>query len=170
MAEDLLSRLANPDRYNMLKDLGRIDENKIFEEQIDAQPRAQNLKPAKPLQPHNSQVIQQSIQKVEVKPLESASKHPEQNTLDIFAKPIDVKEEPKTFEEVKVEPKIEGPVQIAEEIKEEPVSISIEPTREFIKSYIPEPPREVQGKSITMEDIDVKKVESFFNRLIGGSL
>lgn len=162
MAEDLLSRLANPDRYNMLKDLGRIDEKKIFEEQIDAQPRAQNLKPAKPLQ-NNSIPVEQ---KIDVNPINDAAKHPEQNTLAAFAKPevsVEVKEEVKVELQTVEEPVVE--------VKNDTfLDISNEPVREVIRSYIPEPPRDVQGKSLTMEDIDVKKVESFFNKLIGGSL
>jgi hypothetical protein len=163
MAEDLLSQLANPDRYAMLKERGAIDE-KAIQEAAQQQDRAQNLRQGRPAQP--SQPVQQPLQQasVESDPLDNASKHPEQNTLGGFVQSEELVQQQvqeiaaqQSVSSVMPEPAREGPVR----------SVMPEPPREEpTKAYIPSPPREAPTVSRMSQDEDITKVEALFKKLI----
>ena len=103
--EDLLSQLANPNRFAQLKERGVIDEKEIYAKSSE-QDRAQNLRQGKPEQ---SSPPPQPVQEVKEEP----ELPPEQNTLAQFSQP--------EIEEPKVEVQPEPIQEVQQETQQGPL-------------------------------------------------
>ena len=164
MAEDLLSQLANPNRFAMLKEKGAINTAEL-EAQAKQQVRVQEVRQS--TFNNSIQTNGHSVQNNEIK----------QTTLES----IPVKEEIKVVEEVKAEPEIkieakveDKPAEFKEEVKIEikPVEITkIEVKQEPVQEIKPiqlnpiQPIKETTNSRM-MHHENAAQIENIFKRLI----
>lgn len=141
MAEDLLSQLANPNRFAMLKERGAINTAEL-EAQAKQQVRVQEIRHST----FNNSIINKEVQ---------------QTTLES----IPVKEEIKIVEEVKAEEKL---VEIKEEPKIEIQPVEVPKVVQEIKPIQLNPiqPIKETTNSRMMHHESAAQIENIFKRLI----
>lgn len=154
MAEDLLSQLANPNRFAMLKERGAIDTAEL-ESQAKQQVRVQEIRHST----FNNSIINKEVQqttlasipvKEEIKIVEEIKTEVQPKIEEkVEEKPVEVKEETKPIEVHKVEFKSEHIVQEVKPIQLNP----IQPTKESSNSRM-------------LHHENAAQIESIFKRLI----
>lgn len=155
MAEDLLSQLANPQRFAMLKERGAVNAAEL-EAQARQQVRVQEIRQS---------TFNNSVKEVDVQQTTLAN-------VETVKEEIRVVEQPKAefIQEPKIEVKIEEkPVEIVKEVEVQPqIEIKQEPKVQEVKpiqlSNI-QPVRETSNSRM-MHHESAAQIESIFKRLI----